>query len=136
MRRPAARGRGDQTAGPPAPAAGCGTLVAAAYSIPAVAVMWGIGGIGLEARHKWSIYIPVTQRGEPVSWTTRSIGKGGKRYHGAAPEEESVAAKDLLYGADLARHGVVIGCMRHPGPCRDHVAAPGHRRVSGPGYLF
>lgn len=70
--------------------------------------LWGVGGIGQTTRFAWSLFIPIHLNGEAVSWTTRSLSDEGTRYGNARPDEESVSAKELLYGADLARHAVVV----------------------------
>jgi len=73
-----------------------------------IASLWGIRGIGLSDTFSWRIWIPITRFGEVVSWTSRSIGERAVRYVTAKPEEESVPAKHVLYGADLARHAIII----------------------------
>ena len=73
-----------------------------------IAELWGVQGIGMSPRLPWRLFIPVTRWGEVVSWTTRSISQNSVRYLSANSEEESMPIKSLLYGADLARHAVVI----------------------------
>jgi DNA primase len=70
--------------------------------------VWGVKGIGLEARLSWRIWIPIHRRGETVRWTTRRIGGMGIRYITAKPDEEVMPAKSLLFGADFVRHAAVI----------------------------
>lgn len=72
------------------------------------AASWGIKGIGLSARLAWSLFLPVVLHGAELSWTTRSVGKGGRRYVSARPEEEAAPLKTLLYGEDFARNSVVV----------------------------
>lgn len=72
------------------------------------AASWGIQGIGLASRLAWSLFLPVVRRGQEASWTTRSIGNGGRRYVSARPEEEAEPLKTLLYGEDFARNSVVV----------------------------
>ena len=67
---------------------------------------WGLRGIGLASRLAWRIFIPVVDRGETVTWTTRSIGDGG--YVSARPDEEKVPIKHCLYGIDHMRHAAVV----------------------------
>ena len=74
--------------------------------------VWGLQGIGLEARLAWRIYLPILLHGEEVSWTTRAVGGSGARYVSAGPGEEAVPAKSLLYGEDYCRHAVIV----HEGP--------------------
>ena len=78
------------------------------FDVDQVVDLWGLQGIGLVGRLKWRIFIPITRWGEMVSWTTRSVGSGSKRYHGASPDQESASPKSLLYGSDYARHAIVI----------------------------
>jgi hypothetical protein len=71
--------------------------------------IWKIGGIGPEGKLKWRIFIPIfDSRGREVSWTSRTIGPSGRRYHSAGEQQEAVPHKDLLYGGHLARQSVVI----------------------------
>jgi hypothetical protein len=69
---------------------------------------YGVQGIGLAANLAWSIYIPIHQNKREVSWTTRGLTAAGRRYWAASPEEEVVSRRNLLYGADYARHGVIV----------------------------
>lgn len=70
--------------------------------------IWELEGIGIAAELSWRIYIPITEGGRRVSWTTRTIGRKGLRYVSAEHAQESVPHKQCLYGADLARHSAVI----------------------------
>ena len=70
--------------------------------------LWGVRGIGVGVRLAWRLWIPIHHRGEVVSWTTRSIGRGQQRYINARVDEEVVSAKSILYGADLARHAIIV----------------------------
>jgi len=75
----------------------------------ATAKLWGLRSIGMSGRLQWRIWIPITLDGELVSWTTRSIGRHTfQRYVSARPDEEVVPHKSVLYGADLARHAVIV----------------------------
>lgn len=69
---------------------------------------WGIQGIGMASQHAWSIWIPIHQHGEVVSWTTRVIGNSEPKYISAGAEEELVNHKMLLYGADFAGTGIIV----------------------------
>lgn len=74
-----------------------------------VARVWGVRGIGQAApRLRWRLFVPITFRGDVVSWTTRAIGGEGPRYVSAQPNEEALPHKTLLFGHDLARHAVII----------------------------
>ena len=72
--------------------------------------LWKIRGIGLASKLAWRIFIPIIYHGKVVSWTTRSISKDKNtlRYVSAAPEEESIPHKDLLYGQDFARDTILV----------------------------
>ena len=79
------------------------------YDPDAIAKEWGIQGIGLQPELKWRLFIPFYSRGEVVSWTTRSIAKNStQRYISAAPEQEALNHKKLLYGEDKARHAICV----------------------------
>lgn len=96
---------------------------------------WGAGGIGQATgkwRHlRWRIYIPIHYHGEVVSWTTRSVQPGAeRRYMSAALEQESVHHKDLLYGADYAKHSIII----HEGPLDVWRTGPGAVATLGTGF--
>jgi len=74
-----------------------------------IARLWGVQGIGLAPRFGWSLWIPITSRGEVVSWTTRTIGSGaGAKYISAGLLEEIINHKMILYGADYAGPSVVV----------------------------
>lgn len=71
--------------------------------------IWKIEGIGIAVELKWRIYIPITQNGRRVSWTTRSISPTAQqRYISASADQEAVNHKDVVYGLDNCRHSVVI----------------------------
>lgn len=71
--------------------------------------IWQVGAISLAAKLPWRLYIPIHQRGQRVSWTTRAIGEGvTQRYVSASAEEESVNHKEVVYGLDLCFHSVVV----------------------------
>jgi hypothetical protein len=71
--------------------------------------VWGVGGIGFQPHVRWRLFIPVHRRGQPVSWTTRSVSPCARvRYVSAKPEEESFPHKEWLYGLDKAGNSVVV----------------------------
>lgn len=71
--------------------------------------VWGIKGIGIDARLPWRIWIPIHQKNQIVSWTTRSIKKDEiKRYKTARPEEELVNHKHVVFGADKCKNSALI----------------------------
>ncbi len=73
-----------------------------------VVPLWGLKGTGLAARLAYRIVIPITLRGKIVSWTTRGLTNDNPRYISAAPEEEEINHKTLLFGEDYARHTIII----------------------------
>jgi hypothetical protein len=97
-----------------------------------IATIWGVQGIGISARLSWRLFIPIQYRYETVSWTTRAIGDVETRYISAAPEEESVYHKHLLYGADMAGHGIVVT----EGPTDAWAIGPGAVATLGLGYTL
>lgn len=70
--------------------------------------VWGIRGIQHHPKYKWRILIPITYRGEIVSFTTRSTLKTGRRYLSASPSEEILSHKELLYGEEYARNAIIV----------------------------
>ncbi len=71
--------------------------------------LWGIGGVGLQLRCQWRIYIPIFDKyGRSVSWTTRAIGDQKQRYVSAKSSEEAIPHKEILYGAHLARNSIIV----------------------------
>lgn len=95
------------------------------------AALWGAMGIGQAAALRWRIYIPITHHGETVSWTTRAIkATETQRYVSAPAESEAINHKELLYGADLARHAIVI----HEGPLDVWATGPGAVATCGTAY--
>lgn len=71
--------------------------------------VWAIQGTGKISSHPWRLYIPVTDDGEVVTWTTRSISQTvEKRYINARPEQEIINIKHCLYGEQHARHCAII----------------------------
>ena len=71
--------------------------------------MWGLRGIGMAPKLDWRIFVPITYRREPVSWTTRALSPDVQpRYISDASEQEAIPHKTILFGADLATHTIVI----------------------------
>lgn len=72
--------------------------------------LWNIQGIGISSRLSWRIFIPIIYHSKTVSWTTRSISnnKNVTRYISASEQQESMPHHELLYGADFARHAIII----------------------------
>ena len=106
-------------------------LVERGFDPAEIVRLWGVQGISINARLSWRLFIPIHQRGEIVSWTTRSIGGyNTERYISASPDEESVPHRDILYGADYARHSVVV-CE---GPTDVWRIGPGAVATLGLGY--
>ena len=94
-----------------------------------VAGLWGVGGIGIAPRLSWHLFVPVRVGHEVVSWTTRSIGSGGRRFTSAKPEESKLPIHDLIYGAENARQTIVI----FEGPGDVWTFGPGGGAVLGVG---
>ena len=71
--------------------------------------LWGARGIGIAPKLSWRIFLPVVHLGQEVSWTTRATGKNAvQRYISAAPDQEEIPLKSLLYGEDMARNVVIV----------------------------
>lgn len=83
-------------------------LVGRGFDPDVISLLWGVQSIGPVGRLSWRLWIPIHSEGKVVSWTTRAIGERDARYVSAAPDEESVHHKTLLYGEDLAAHAVVV----------------------------
>lgn len=94
--------------------------------------MWGLQGIGIAARLRWRIFIPVHVAGRVVSWTTRVISDAShnERYRSAGEQEEAMPHRTLLYGADYARHAIIIV----EGPLDVWRIGPGAVCTCGTGY--
>ncbi len=69
---------------------------------------WGVQGIGVKSTNPWRLFIPIHYRGEVVSWTTRTLLDGGKRYHSASSQQERIPHKSLLFGEDVVPGDAVI----------------------------
>jgi len=96
-----------------------------------MAMTWGVEGIGQTRLLRWRLFIPIMHHGEIVSWTTRSIRpKEKQRYISASAEHESIAHKSILYGADYARHAIII----HEGPVDVWATGPGAVATCGTAY--
>lgn len=78
------------------------------YDPQEIVRVWNVEGIGVAADLAWRLYIPVTERGQRVSWTTRALGNRGQRYVSASQEQEALPHKHCIYGGDIARHTLVI----------------------------
>lgn len=94
--------------------------------------IWGIGGLGVVPDGlSWRIYIPINYLGEQVSWTTRSLDPAASlRYKSAPTDQESIPHKHILYGAEYARHAIVI----HEGPIDVWRTGPGAVATCGQAY--
>jgi hypothetical protein len=99
-----------------------------------MAARWGVEGIANAAgkwrAFRWRLFIPIHHHGEVVSWTTRNIKKTGQRYLSASEEQESVPHKSILYGADFARHAIII----HEGQIDAWATGPGAVATGGTAY--
>lgn len=93
--------------------------------------LWGVQGIGLEARLAWRLFIPVLRQAKLVTWTTRSVSDtAALRYVSAAADQEILSIKSLLYGADYARHTIIV-CE---GPLDAWKVGPGAVALCGVNY--
>lgn len=72
--------------------------------------LWNLMGTGpTSGRMSWRIVIPISRRGEIVSWTSRAIGdRNLRRYSAAKPEEELISGRDVLFGRDYVRHATIV----------------------------
>lgn len=92
--------------------------------------VWGVKGIGQTVRYAWRLFIPAHYRGKVVSWTTRTVGDHPVRYLASPPEDEDLPLKELLYGEDHVRNGV-IACE---GPVDAWRIGPGAVALCGVGW--
>src|SRR6185295_14603784 len=70
---------------------------------------WGVMATGRVSSHPWSLVIPIEdEHGEVVSFTTRQLHDRGIRYKSAAPDEEVVSHKEVLYGERWASNAVIV----------------------------
>ncbi len=93
--------------------------------------LWGVQGIGMVGRYRWRLFIPIHHQGRVVSWTTRSVQAHAKqRYMSAAAKDEAIPHKELLYGADYARHAITI----HEGPLDVLAVGKGAVATCGTGF--
>jgi hypothetical protein len=88
-------------------------LINRGFDPDALVRLWGIGGIGIDSKLMWRVYIPVIVEGQTVSWTTRSLVDEGPRYINSPKEHELISLKHTLYGIDYVRHATVVveGCI-------------------------
>jgi len=93
--------------------------------------LWRVCALGITSELSWCLWIPITHNDEVVSWTARTIGdRSAARYINAKSTQETIPAKNLLYGADYARHAIVI-CE---GPIDVWAIGPGAVAVMGLSY--
>lgn len=78
------------------------------YDPKQISSLWNIKGFGPHPRFSWRLFIPIYYKGEVVSFTTRSLSNKGVRYLSAKKEEEAKPHRELLYGEDWVRHGIII----------------------------
>uniref|UniRef100_A0A6M3IKT2 Putative DNA primase n=1 Tax=viral metagenome TaxID=1070528 RepID=A0A6M3IKT2_9ZZZZ len=65
---------------------------------------WGVMGTGHIGDYKYRLFIPITYKGECVSYTTRDItGRSQLKYLSCLGFDEVVPHQDLLYGFDQAQ---------------------------------
>jgi len=93
--------------------------------------LWGLEGLGVLSKIGWRIFIPIHHNGKVVSWTSRSLAeKSDIRYHTAKPDEEELNHKELLFGEDYVRNGIVV----HEGPFDVFRTGPGATCTFGTQY--
>ena len=94
--------------------------------------VWGLQGIGVAAKLKWRVFIPIHDIfGRAVSWTTRSVNPdSAARYISAEPSQELIHHKHLLYGERYCRHAAII----HEGPPDAWRTGPGAVATLGTGF--
>lgn len=97
-----------------------------------ISKLWGVKCTGITVRLPWSLFIPIhDEKGQIVSWTTRSIGlTNTRRYITARKEEEAISLKSVLYGSHLARSTIVIV----EGPIDAWTIGPGAVATCGVGF--
>lgn len=106
-------------------------LISRGFDPEEVSRIWGVQGIGLQSKLAWRLFIPITYLGEPVSWTTRSVhAEADVRYVSAAPNQEAMKHKRLLYGEEYCKkHCVIV----HEGPIDVWANGPGSVCTCGVG---
>jgi len=71
--------------------------------------LWHIKGIGIASKLSWRIFIPITFKGDMVSWTTRSIKDNCQmKYITASKEHSSIPIKSVLYGEEYCGDTIII----------------------------
>lgn len=94
--------------------------------------LWKVQGIGLCAGWAWRLFLPICDLDKPASWTTRSVDPTEElRYRSAAPSQEVVPHKSLLYGEWLVpSHTIIV----HEGPLDAMTTGPGAVATFGSNY--
>jgi hypothetical protein len=92
--------------------------------------LWQVSAIAIAPKIQWRLFIPVIWHNEYVSWTTRTIGDKEPRYISAAPQQETIPHKHVLYGGDFVRHAVIV----HEGPLDVWATGPGAVATFGVGF--
>jgi len=94
--------------------------------------LWGIKGIRFHTKMAYRILIPIHYQGRIVSWTTRATNSNDSmKYLSAAPEEEILNHKTIIYGEDYCRHSVII----HEGPTDVWATGPGATASFGTSFV-
>ena len=91
----------------------------AAYGLRSISILGGA--------YKYRIFLPVTLGRKDVSYTTRSTSSTGQRYLSAAPADESVRHKELLFAEDFVRDAIIV----HEGPLDALRVGPGATATFG-----
>ncbi len=101
------------------------------WELRSIGIAGGIRRGGEFQSLAWRVFIPIVYRNKVVSWTTRAIrDNAGLRYLSAAPEEEALSHRGLLYGEDYVRHTIAV----HEGPADPWKTGPGCTATFGTGF--
>lgn len=73
----------------------------------ALVSLWSLQSIGPLSGMRKGVFIPITHRGKPVSWTIRHR-KGDPRYTTAKDDEKLLSEKDFLFGAEHCQGTVIV----------------------------
>ena len=78
------------------------------YDLDYCEKVWGLGATGPFSDYPFRVFIPITHRKRPVSWTARAAKGQEPRYQTAMEHQKSMDEKKLLFGADKARDKVIV----------------------------
>jgi DNA primase len=79
------------------------------FNVDEVSSVWGARAGGSTGTWKWRVIIPITVRGQLVSWQARDItGKAELRYLSVADDKCVLTSKEVVYGLDQAKTGSIV----------------------------